>query len=186
MKKLIYFTFLFCVVSSCSSQSQSKYEKLLTEFIETRGNIRTDLKVKFELIDISDITVSDSIQILKDQFTQEKTDKISKQEKDIECYKNQIAEIEAKTSKDVADIVILKGYKRNLNEAEESLQKAKDWMLHYLTKYDSRTPDEILVKKAICTFSILDPKLQTRQTYKNALFVLSADGTKPLKAILSE
>jgi len=184
MKRFIYFVLLLCFIPSCSSQSE--YEKILTDFIEIRGNIRTDLNVKFQSIEISDITVGDSIQILKNQFEKEKLYLISIQEKEVKRYKDQIVELESKISKDIADYVVLKGYKRNLTEAEESLQKAKDWMPDYLTKYKSRLSGEILVKKAICTFSIFDPKLQARQTYKDALFILSADGTKLMKAILNE
>lgn len=184
MKKFIYFVLLLCFIPSCSSQSE--YEKLLTDFIEIRGNVRTDFNVKFESIDISDVTVGDSIQILKDQFNKEKANLVLKQEKEVERYKKQITEIETKTSQDIADIVILKGYKEKLYDYESDLQKAKNWTPDYLTKYDSRALGEILVKKAICTFSVLDPKLQTRQTYKDALFILSADGETPLRAILSE
>lgn len=184
MKKFIYFVLLLCFIPSCSSQSE--YEKLLTDFIEIRGNVRTDLNVKFQSIEVSDITVGDSVQILKKQFESEKADLVMKQEKEVERYKKQIAEIETKTSQDIADIVILKGYKEKLYDCESDLKKAKNWTPDYLNKYDSRASDEILIKKAICTFSVLDPKLQTRQTYKDALFILSADGKTPLRAILSE
>lgn len=184
MKKFICFVLLLCFIPSCFSQSE--YEKLLTDFIEIRGNVRTDLNVKFHSIEVSDIRVGDSIQILKKQFESEKADWVLKQEKEVERYKNQIAEIETKISQDIADIVILKGYKEKLYDYESDLQKAKNWTPDYLNKYDSRASDEILIKKAICTFSVVDPKLQTRQTYKDALFILSADGETPLRAILSE
>lgn len=186
MRKLIYFTFLLCFILSCSSSSHSEYEKLLTDFIEIRGNVRTDLNVKFESIDISDITVGDSIQILKKQFETEKANLITRQEKEVQRYKVQISEIESNPNQDVVDYVMLKEYKRSLAKAELALQQARDWIPDYMTKYNTQTPDKTLVKKAICTFSIFDPKLQAKQTYKDALFILSADGKTPLRAILNE
>lgn len=84
MKQLIYLALLLCVMQSCSPHSQSEYEKVITAMLETNDSgVRTDYQVKYSKLEVSPITIADSIAILKEQFESEKANKIESIEKTI-------------------------------------------------------------------------------------------------------
>lgn len=183
MRKLLYLIFVLSFISACSS-AQSEYENIIREFLETRKGVRTDLKIKFEIINVSDILVQDSINIIKEEFESEQSKRIANIEQAIERYEKRIAE--HKKRNDFIGRASVVDQKGLLKSEIKSLEEAKNWSPEILHKYDNRQANEVLVKKALCTFSLYNSKLQTRQTYKDAVIILSADGKTPLDIILEQ
>lgn len=175
MKKL-YFLILFPLVwFSCSSPSN--YEKTIIDYLETdKKGVRTDLQIEILSIDIANITVADSISILRKQFEAEKAKKIESIQSSISHLQNKIQEQKGKKNHVVAKALIT-GWEKELEKLQSELIITQDWQADYLNRYDSRNTSEILAKKADCKFSFFNPQLQTRQEL-SALFILSADGKK--------
>lgn len=177
---------LFCSLAltaflfSCSS-SQSEYEKVITDFLETKNGVKTDLQIKYTKLEISDISVSDSIALLKEQFEAEKAKKIQSIEQTIKLKEKSIAEQENRKNKLVASVLI-KSWQKELARKKEDLEKARNWKPDYLTRYDNRNPSDILSRKADATFSYFNPKLQTRQEI-SAWVILSANGKQCYRLI---
>jgi hypothetical protein len=172
MKKLAILLIFPLVLLACSSQSE--YEKLISDYLQTKDGIKTDLKIEFRSIDVSDITVSDSVSILRKQFESEKNKKIETIQNSISRLENKIQEQKGKKNQVVAKALI-SGWEKDLEKYQSDLTTAQEWKLDYLNRYDSRNTSDILAKKAACKFSFMNPKLQTRQEMR-ALFILSADG----------
>lgn len=173
MKKL-YFLILFPLVwFSC--YSPSNYEKAIIDYLQTdKKGVKTDLQIKFLSIDVSDITVADSIAILQQQFEAEKAEKIESIQNTISRLQNKIHEQKGKKNQVVAKSLISR-WEKDLDKLQSELTIAQDWQADYLNRYDSRNISETLAKKADCKFSFFNPQLQTRQEL-SALFILSADG----------
>lgn len=183
MKKiylLIMLSLLSCV-SSCSTQSE--YEKTILDYLENRNSIHTDLKIKILSFEYSNITVQDSIEIIKTNFEKEKTKRIVDLKATIKRYEERIAEHRSRN--DIVGQAAAKDQERLLEMEKASLYKAEKWNPDILYRYDNTAVDEILAKKILCSFSFYNPKIQIRQTYKNAIFILSPDGNKVLDATLN-
>lgn len=175
MKKLYFLILLLLVWLSCSSPSN--YEKAIIDYLETdKKGVKTDLQIKFLFIDVSDITVADSISILQDQFEIKKAKKIESAQKNIAHWQESIEKQKGKKNQLVAKAVI-SNFSEKLAQVEKDLKEVQAWTPDYLNRYDSRNSSEILAKKADCKFSFFNPKLQARQEL-TALFILSADGEK--------
>lgn len=171
----IYLVLLSFILFSCTSQS--KYEEVIKNYLETdKKGVKTDLQIEFISMDISDITVSDSIAILQNQFKAEKANKI-------ETIQGSINRLSEKTNTKIGEKAnavnnaLVTRWQKDIHKLEEELLIVKDSKAIFLNKYDSRNPLDLLAKKADCTFSFFNPKLQTRQEIK-ALFILSNDGTQ--------
>lgn len=175
MRKL-YFILLFPLVwLSCSSSSN--YEKVIIDYLETnKKGVKTDLQIEFLSIDVSDITIADSISILQKQFETEKAKKIESIQGSISRLQNKIQEQKGKKNQVVAKALISR-WEKDLEKYQSELSIAQDWLADYLNRYNSRNTSEILAKKADCKFSFFNPQLQTRQEL-SALFILSADGSR--------
>lgn len=177
---------LFCTLAlmalffGCSS-SQSEYEKVITDFLETKNGVKTDLQIKYSKLDVSEISVSDSIAILQEQFEAEKAKKIQSIEQTIKLKEESIAEQQNSDNKLVASVLI-KGWQKELAREKEDLEKAQNWKPDYLTRYDNHNPSDILSRKADVTFSYFNPQLQTRQEM-SAWVILSADGKQCYRLI---
>jgi hypothetical protein len=175
MRKL-YCLILFPLVwLSCSSPSN--YEKVIIDYLETdKKGVKTDLKIEFLSMNVSDITVADSISILQKQFEAEKIKKIESIQSSISRLQDKIQEQKGKNNQVVAKALISR-WEKDLEKYQSELSIALDWQADYLNRYNSRNPSEILAKKADCRFSFFNPQLQTRQEL-SALFTLSADGSR--------
>jgi hypothetical protein len=154
------------------------------------GGVKTDLKIKITNLEVSDITVADSIAILEEKYKKEKLSKINVAESKIAGAKKSVDEITTKIDTNDASTLNRKADKlsdetlkkillRELNEKEENLKEVQDWQPKYLNKYTGREKNELLVKKAITTFSYFNPKLNTRQE-RTETFVLSKYGSEVL------
>lgn len=173
MRKSYFLIFLPLVWLSCSSPSN--YEKTIIDYLETdKKGIKTDLQIEFLSIDVSDITVGDSVSILQKQFEAEKTKKIESAQSSISRLQDKIQEQKGKKNKVVAKPLISR-WEKDLEKYQSELTIAQNWKVDYLNRYDSRNSSEILAKKADCKFSFFNPQLQTRQEL-SALFILSPDG----------
>lgn len=175
MRKSYFLIFLPLVWLSCSSPSN--YEKTIINYLETdKKGIRTDLRIEFLSIDVSDITVGDSVSILQKQFEAEKAKKIESAQSSISRLQDKIQEQKGKKNQLVAKALISR-WEKDLEKLQGDLTIAQDWKADYLNRYNSRNTSEILAKKADCKFSFFNPQLQTRQEL-SALFILSPDGLK--------
>ncbi|NDV59103.1 hypothetical protein [Bacteroides sp. 519] len=179
MKKYILFLF-FPFVISCST-TQSEYEKVIADYLQTENGIKTDLKIEFLEMKVSDITVADSIAILQERFEAERAKKIESAEKSIKHWQESIEKQKGKKNQLVAKALISNSTEK-LEIAKTELKKAQEWKPDYLNRYESRNPSDILAQKVESRFSFQNPKLQVRQEM-NALFILSADGKQCNKMI---
>lgn len=179
--KILFCTLALMVLFFGCSSSQSEYEKVITDFLETKNGVKTDLQIKYSKLDVVDISVTDSIGILKEQFEAEKAKKIQSIEQTIKLKEESIAEQQNSDNKLVASVLI-KGWQRELAREKEDLEKAKNWKPDYLTRYDNRNPSDILSRKADVTFSYFNPQLQTRQEM-SAWVILYADGKQCYRLI---
>lgn len=179
MKKYLLFLILPFVISSCSTQSE--YEKTIANYLQTGNGVKTDLKIEFLEMKVSDITVSDSIAVLQERFESERAKKIESAEKSVKHWQESIEKQKGKKNQLVAKALISNSTEK-LENAENELKKAQEWTPNYLNHYKSHNPSETLAKKAESRFSFLNPKLQTRQEM-TALFILSADGKQCNKMI---
>lgn len=173
MKILFYTLALTAFLFSCSSP-QSEYEKVITDFLETKNGVKTDLQIKYSKLEVSDISVADSIAILKEQFETERAKKIQSIEQTIKGKEKSIAEQQNKKNRVVANTLI-KMWEKELAREKEDLEKAQNWKPDYLNRYETRSSSDILARKADITFSYFNPNLQTRQEM-SAWVILSADG----------
>lgn len=73
--KQLFITFIFTFFLFVSCSTGNKYEKLIADYVQTdKYGVWTDLSFKLvELEELSPLTVSDSIAILKKQFESENT-----------------------------------------------------------------------------------------------------------------
>ena len=171
MKKNIIGISLIIAFLSCSSQSES--EKAITAFLQTKDGVTTDLKIEFIDVNISDVTVLDSISIMEKDSEIQKQQRIKKAEKDFTHWQKTIDEHKSKNTR-IGDS-FAKNYNKNLEKAKADLEAANNWKADNLTKYNSRDEKEVLIKKAETKFSFFNPRLQTRQEMQ-VLFILSPDG----------
>lgn len=175
MRKL-YFLILFPLVwLSCSSSSN--YEKAIIDYLETdKKGVRTDLQIEILSIDVSDITVADSVSILQKQFEVEKAKKVKSIQGSISRLQDKIQEQKGKKNQVTAKALISR-WEKDLERLQSDLSTAQNSQADHLNRYTSHNTSEILAKKADCKFSFFNPQLQTRQEL-SALFILSADGSQ--------
>jgi len=151
--------------------------------------VKTDLKIDISYIEVSDITVADSLSFIEIKFQE----RIAKEEESIESFKSNIksAKEENKTldrsnvdnlAKISANNSVIKLYKNGLKKALLSLEKTKDQKVVALGKYENQDENAILVKKGVTNFSFFNPKLNTRQE-RTETFVFSKDASKVLGII---
>ncbi|MGI9527152.1 MAG: hypothetical protein ACR2MS_08595 [Weeksellaceae bacterium] len=178
MRNLIVILSSF-VVLSCSSNSKEK--EAIETFIETdgKGN-KYDLDIKFDQLEISDVSVQDSIYLLEERFEKEKENKISSLEKMKALYEERVD----KYSKDKSYMsdYFLKKAKKDLSDQKEKIKEVNNWKPEYLSKYNDRDKSEILCKKADAIVRFENPRLKVEQTI-HANFFLNKEGTKCFKML---
>jgi hypothetical protein len=191
MKKLLYI--LSLILFSCSDYSIAQ-EQLIIDYLETSsGGVKTDLKIRITNLEVSDITVGDSIAILEEKYEKEKLNKINFAESRIAGAEKSIDEITTKIDTNdastlnrrmdkLSDETLKKILLRELNEKKKKLKEVQGWQPKYLNKYTGRDENELLVKKAVTILSYFNPKLNTRQE-RTETFVLSKDGSEVLGVV---
>ena len=188
MKKLFYLSTL--LLFSCSTNSNAQ-EALIVDYLQTSSSgVKTDLKIDISSIEVSDITVADSIAILREKYEQDKLSKTKIAEGAVTAAQKSVDELTTKIDTNdastlqkrmdkIGDETLQRIMLRNLEEKKVELREVQEWQPEYLKKYASREESNLLVKKAIATFSYFNPKLNTRQE-RAETFVLSKDGSKVL------
>lgn len=165
-QNLLFFLLVWCF-SSCGSPD---YEKAVADWVQTDKNgMRTNLK--FEILEVSgitDITVADSLAVLKKRFEIQKEREISILAKELES---------AKTRMSFAKYagVDLESYQNNINEAQVKLDSIKKQSFHSI--YDKRKNEEVIAKILECRYVITPPLMKVKQE-KRAAFILSPDMKK--------
>ena len=188
--KTLFYTFIFSIcLSSCSSKT-SEYEKTITDYLETKNGVKTDLQIKYSKLDVSDISVADSISILNKKFEAEKNKKIQSIEQTIKHKEKSIAEQKNKltTAKGGNKIVaqsLIYTWEKELQREKILLDETLKWQPDYINKYTDRNPSDILAKKADITLSFFNPRLQTRQEI-SMFVILSPDGKECYNDIMKE
>ncbi|MFV0591483.1 MAG: hypothetical protein ACK5M7_08865 [Draconibacterium sp.] len=174
--KAFLITLLSLCFFSCSSP-ESKYEKIISDYLQTdKKGVKTDLKIKFLSLSIGDVFVSDSIAILQERYKQEKSKKVETAQESVTYWEETVGKHQ-KEGDDWAAKALLENSLSKLEKAKDKLKKANEWEPEYVGRYSDRTPDELLVKKADCSFSFFNPSLQIRQEI-NAFFIISKDENK--------
>lgn len=69
---------------------------MITDYVEIKNGVRTNLDVRISELTEKDYTVGDSIEVLNSRFASEKTAKIETANNDIKHYEAQIAKQQAK------------------------------------------------------------------------------------------
>ncbi|MDN6316881.1 MAG: hypothetical protein L0J49_03345 [Lactococcus lactis] len=183
---------LFITLSACNSkENNEKQKRLIVETMQKdRNGTKTDLKIEFSKFDISDITVGDSISILNEEFQKKKEKQIGyaegnvkRNQKDIEEINQKLENSKRSSTQKLTDKGLKRMKKSSLKKAKTKLEKVRNWNPAYLNRYEDRDKSEILVKKAVATFSYFNAKLNTRQE-RTETFVLSKDESKVLGLIL--
>ena len=137
---------------------------MITDYVEIKNGVRTNLDVRISELTEKDYTVGDSIEVLNSRFASEKTAKIETANNDIKHYEAQIAKQQAKGGL-VAE-TLLKKYKPELEKAQNRLKEAQNWTANYASCYDSRNPNDVIAKIVDCKLSLMNPRLRTRQEGK--------------------
>ncbi|APS40487.1 hypothetical protein [Salegentibacter sp. T436] len=187
MKKVIYF--LTAMLFSCGTETRSQ-ELLIINYLEDASNgVKTDLKIDILDIEMSDVTIADSLSFIETKFQE----RIAKEEESIESFKSNIksAKEENKSldrsnvdnlAKISANKSVIKLYENGLEKALLSLKKNQDQKAVALGKYENQDENVVLVKKGVTNFSFFNPKLDTRQE-RTETFVFSKDASKVLGII---
>jgi|TARA_A100001518_G_C1179772_1_gene28396 hypothetical protein len=189
MKKVFYF--LAAILFSCGTETSSQ-EQLIKNYLEENSKgVRTDLKIDFLSIEMSDVTIADSLSFLEDKFKE----KILREKESIESFKSNIksAKEENKSldrsnidnlAKISANNSVIKLYENGLEKAQLSLEKTQDQKAVALGKYENQDENAVLVKKGVTNFSFFNPKLNTRQE-RTETFVFTKDESEVLGLIIN-
>lgn len=174
-KTLFYVSVALLCLSSCATNN---YEKAIADWIQTDKNgTWTDLKFDIiEVIETKDITVSDSVQVLKEKFEKSKEKKIKTHSVGLKGAERRLSFVQYAISK--ADK--LKPYQDEVDKAKAQLDSIQS--LSFTCSYDGREPTEVIAKLIKCKYAIVPPVLNTRQE-KTETFLLNPKMDKCLAKI---
>lgn len=156
MKKNLLSIGLMLSLFSCGVPD---YEKAISDWVQT------ETQGKFEMLEVmetSDITVSDSLSILRKQFDMQKEKTISILKKDIDNSKTKLSF--AKFAG--ADMT---GYEKHISKIESQLDSVSNTSFHSI--YDNRKAEEVLIKVLKCRYAITT----SGRKEKSGEFILSPD-----------
>ena len=173
MKKIFYLTIMCLVFMSCG---QNKIEKLISDYEQTIGGVKTDLNLKVKELSLSGIlTAKDSLSLYKNELDSLKASYYPKAKLDTisdEFVLNAIAKL-------AADFGRLK------DETGDSYyyKKAKDWSKNkvefesLIGKIDNlNNPDSVIFNVYDCMYTINNPFLGgAEQTIKAKYYLLPDD-----------
>jgi ribosomal silencing factor RsfS len=158
MKKVLYAVLAIFVISlaSCSN----KYENSIIEYLQAKNGL--DPKV-YDLKEVKEVTVADSVVILKSMEEKRHQEKIDSVMGSIEKYKKELSDgaksiLSSPTLRDAYSTVITKG--------EYTLDSLKKVELRVPSTYQDKDSEEVLAiiysgrvrsKKADLTYFILSP-----------------------------
>lgn len=168
MKKAIYLLLAVFVVS-CGSDSNSVYEKTISEHLLKGSDTKENLNFKIvELSEQGTVTVADSIAYLTDEFRKDKQLIIDR----IALAKKMTEDLQAKAKtkhnheKYITDIATM----------DSRIDSLKNLLPDNLNGYDSKNSSDILALIIRCKHSLVPPGgTRVEETFD---FYLSPDGTK--------
>ena len=164
MKNWLLLGVLILGLSSCGSP---EYEKAIADWVRTdKDGTWTDLD--FELVEvqsIEDITVSDSLSILKKRF------EILKK-RDLERMKSDLESAELRMSFAKFAGVNLESYQNDIDVTQSRIDSLNNQTFHSI--YDGKDDNEVIAKILKCRYAITSPLLNTRQEINDS-FILSPD-----------
>lgn len=157
MKKIIYLLLTVFMVS-CGSDSNSVYEKTITEYLLKGGDTKDNLNFKIvELTTQGTITVADSIAYLTDEF---------RKDKELIIKRIELA-MQAKVMT-----------KHTIAVMSNRIDSLKNLTPDNLKEYGSKNPTDILALTMRCKYSLTPPNGKSvEETFD---FYLSPDGLKCL------
>jgi len=190
MKKVFYF--LAAILFSCGTETRSQEQLIINYLEENSKGVRTDLKIDILSIEISDVTIADSLSFLEAKFQE----KILREKESISSFKSNIqsAKEENKSldrsnidnlAKISANNSSIKLYENGLEKAQLSMEKIQDQKAVALGKYENQDENVVLVKKGVTKFSFFNPKFNTRQE-RTETFVLSKDGSEVIGIVYKD
>lgn len=165
-RNLIYLSLALLCLSSCVTSS---YEKAIADWIQTDGDgTWTDMKFDLiEVIETKELTVADSILILRKRFERMKELKLDSCKKSIN--RGMLMTFNRYNYSAV----------KESNEKKIEAFKSKLDSLHFSSPYADRDTTEVLAIFMKCKYSIFSPKMNTRQEKKET-FLLTPDQSKCL------
>ena len=178
-KKSIYlFAMLLFTLFSCNTE-KSNYQNKIIEYLETNDytGVRTDLKIKFLEYQISEVLVSDSINILEDLYKEEYEKRLKSVQHTVDIRQKNVDKYSEK-QKDIVYKTLLADAKNLLKSAKEDLESVKSWKPEYLNRYDGRDPKEIIAQCIKAKLSYINPKLSNARQEIDVTFTFSPDGQK--------
>ncbi len=166
MKKLL---FIFILISVISCSQNNKYEKLIREYAQTnKEGVFTDCQ--FESIEIKElppITVSDSINILKDDFEDNNKSYIDRQGK---LLKMSLEYMEKEEEARYRSQVIIDGYMNTITQINSSIDSIKQ--LKFKNPYGGLSLDKVLLQPVECRYSYVFPVGSPRQERTDIFYFL--------------
>ncbi len=169
MRGILFIGIIF-LLTSCSS----KYEKVLSDYLQTVDNVKTDLK--FKLLDakeVGTITVKDSLEHFKFHRQYWKENRMSAAQIDLARYekmkieywdlKDQRERLQADVDKAKAE------YESYLNDSFKY-----PYGDNGIKRYSTLSAEQVLANKVECKYSIFNPLIQTQQEY-TVTYVISPD-----------
>lgn len=164
MNKLLIFLFCASCFFSCTSSS---YEKAIADWVQTdKDGTWTDLKFKLvEVQSIEDITVSDSLSILKKRFE-------SIKKRDLDILKHSLEGAKSRMSFAKYAGVNQESYQKDIDVTQSKIDSLENKTFHSV--YDGKDDNEVIAKILKCRYAITPPVLNARQEM-NGSFILSPD-----------
>jgi radical SAM superfamily enzyme YgiQ (UPF0313 family) len=168
--KLLAILLLF---ASCTPN----YEKAIADWVQTDKNgTWTDMKFKLEKVySTKDLTVADSINLLKARFDKAKKQAISECKRDIEIYETRLQFTEYAGTVDQ-----IKSVREKLEKSKRDLNGFQTEEFH--SPYAKRDTTEVLGKYLRCRYSFFSNRLNTEQK-EDGIFFLTPDLKKCLGGV---
>lgn len=168
MKKYLAALILSCLfLASCGSGN--KYEKLISDYVQTdKAGTWTDLQFEIiELKELTPVTVSDSITILKQVFEEENKAFIQRQET---LLNMSIQNLEREQKSRFKSPLIIDGYQSTISKLNNSIDSVKQ--LQFTSQYNEINPDKILLQPVECKYSYIFPASNPRQERSDIFYFL--------------
>lgn len=163
---------------ACTSE-QSVYEKAIDDYVQTdRYGTWTDCKFKALSIEkLADITVADSLRIIKEQFEAKQAEDIASAEKNLKYWLGtQQADKPAKYAKQPAEDMFAK----NIAACQQRIDSLHGLQPDFPASYVSSDQSKILAKEVKCHYSYVLPET-TAAKERTDVFILTANGDKVIK-----
>ncbi len=200
--KNYYSFFLLILAVFFMSCEKSQEEKLIATHVQTIGDAKMDLNFDLKNLDkVRDITAKDSLDILKPEFEEKRTEKLSQLNASledstmIEFYQEQIEKY--KTDPLYSGEIFegsIERFESSLSEEKESKERTKEIINTYETdckgtflepiynrinQYE-QTPDKILATEYKVNYSIENPMLNNEKQEFDKIFIINGERTKVL------